>query len=375
MNAGNASARKGLADKYLKPLLGSRYEQARSSAAPGGLSTEKVIEFLDAAKPPSSTGARSIEDLALTMLAGTITADQEIAVSERMSFLNGWLRFVTSASPLFRMRWAALAKSGSSLVNDRDSYALALWRRAVVVPPRGEGGFIDYAEQRWGPWDYYERHFFGWFLGRFDLFKARRLFRASGAAPWFNLILLPPCVALAAYALKDGPNLGRSCWVLGAGAGLLILAGAILRLPPYAYLNSLIPRLAATVGIGYLFLVNAPQVAHYFCALPRWNSLWFAAGMLLLTALAYIMIHIARRVDPPLRPKALLWRSLDLWALAVSYAALGLVGAAPILFSRTVLGAQVAVQPQHLALVAAVALNLGVILQLAWDEKPLTEPL
>ncbi len=374
MNAGNASARKGLADKYLKPLLGSRYEQARSSAAPGGLSTEKVIEYLDAAKPPSSTGAQSIEDLALTMLAGTITGDQEIAVSERMSFLNGWLRFVTSASPLFRMRWAALAKSASSLVNDRDSYALVLWRR-IVTDARGEGDLIEYAEQHWGPWDYYERHFFGWFLGRFNLFDARRMFGAAGAAPWFNLILLPVCLALAAFALQDGPDLERSCWALAAGAVFLAAAGPALRLPPYAYLNSLIPRLAATVGIGYLFLVNAPQVAHYVCVLPRWHSLWFAAAMLLLTALAYIMIHIARRVDPPLRLKTLLWRSLDLWALAVSYAALGLAGAAPILFSRTVLGAQVAVQPQHLALVAAVALNLGVILQLAWDEKPLTEPL
>jgi hypothetical protein len=377
VSAANEARLEGLSERHLEPLLGIRYEDACRSVGPAaGLSTEKVIEYLDATKPHASSGdaARSIEDLALIMLEGTITSDRAVDVSERMSFLNGWLRFVTGNLPLFRMRWAALAKSTCGKVNDRDSYALALWQR-IATDPSGEGGLPTYAKQHWGPWDYYERHFFSWFLGRFDLFKARCMFGASAAAPRLNLILLPVCLALAACALQRGPDVGRSCLALAAGAAFLIAAGCALRLPAYAYLNSLIPRLAATVGIGYLFLVNAPQVARFVCLLPRWRSLWLAAAMLLLTALAYIMIHIARRVDPPLRLRPLLLRSLDLWALAVSYAMLGLVGAAPVLFSTAVMESQVAVQPRHLALVAAVALNLGVILQLAWDEKPLTEPL
>jgi hypothetical protein len=376
VSAAKARGGESLDSKYLKPLLGDRYEEACQSGG-GRLSIEKVIEYLGATRKegvPEGDPPHFVEELALTMLRGTITSDNDIDASGRLQFLSGWIRFVTGDSRLFRMRWAALASSKTKEVSDRDAYALALWQR-IVTDAGGEEGLIAYAERHWGPWDYYERHFFGWFLSRFDLFRAREMFGASRFASRFNWILLPITLGLAVFALHSGPDLERSFLALLAAALFLGGAKLALRLPGFAYLNSLIPRLAATVGIGYLFLINAPQIARFVCLAPRVHSLWLATFLLLLTALAYIMLHIARRVHPALRPKALLWRSLDLWALAVSYSALGLVAAAPELFSPTVLQASVTAQPRHLALVAAIALNLGVVLQLAWDEKPLTEPL
>ena len=352
-----------LHELYLKPLF---RDHADASCPAGAATVESIVQELGA-------GA-GLERLALDLLDGRPMDDPRIGGAAKMKLLNGWLRLMTGDSGLARMRWSALAASRHRELRDRDAYLLALWRR-VENDAAGEGGLVEYARARWCPWEHYERHMFGWFLSRLDVVRAREVFGPSRRARWLDWILLPGALGLAVFALLPGLDPTRSFFALlaaVAGLGLLYLWA---ELPGYAYLASLIPRLAATVGIGYLFLLNAPQIARYVCELPRRGGLWLATGVLVLTALAYVMLHVSRRVHPAPRPAELLRRSLRVLALAVSYAALGLVAAAPVLFSRTVMGATEPIEARHLALVAAIALNLGVVLQLAWDEKPLTEPL
>jgi hypothetical protein len=297
--------------------------------------------------------------------------------TERAELLDSWLRWSQSDAKDSRMRWSFLAESGA--IQDRDGYVLELWRSIA-----NREFLMQHVKQELGSWDHYERHFFGWFLSRFDLRSARGMFSTSRFVAWFNPLLAVVSLLLAGVALYPTPALNTS-FVYLIVIALVFLAGLAMRLPLYVYAHSLSPRLAATVGIGYLFLANAPQVVRIVYESGR-NSrqLWAATLLLLACALFYIMLHIWRRVHPPLRSGALLLRGLDLWALALSYAAIGAMLAGPILFSPSMLyGPTDGIHPprlvaphlHHLALVAAIALNLGVILQLAWDEKPLTEPL
>jgi hypothetical protein len=370
-----------LGEGYLAELLGrDRYESLRAGGGP--LVIERVIKALPVkgGDGSASIGSRRVlATLACDLLEGKPTSDLEIPADQRLSFLNGWLRFVTATSPLARIRWAALAASEWEPLNDRDAYLLQLWKRIVG----GEGGrpadpwrLIDYTERNWGPWSYYERHVFGWFLSRFNFSAARQMFRGSRAAAGFNAVVLAGALGVAALALYRGPSLARSLLLAIMAAALLLGSFRWLGLELYAHFNSLIPRLAATVGIGYLFLMSASQLLGQIQLASPPNRVWFGSGLLLATAYFYIAVHIWRRVHPVLRWSALLRRSLDVWLLAVSYAALGLTLAAPILFGSTAKGALAPeARPEQLALCAAIALNLGVVLQLVWDEKPLTEPL
>jgi hypothetical protein len=142
--------------------------------------------------------------------------------------------------------------------------------------------------------------------------------------------------------------------------------------------------LGAAVGAGYLFLSAAPQIVHVIYGSSRpWWQYSLVTLSLLASAFGYLLFHISRRVYPALRPGELCRRAAAVLSLAIAYASAGLLVAGPLLFSRSVLGVADGrgvfpkdhVHWYHLALCGAVALNLGVILQLAWDEKPLTEPL
>jgi hypothetical protein len=81
-------------------------------------------------------------------------------------------------------------------------------------------------------------------------------------------------------------------------------------------------------------------------------------------------------VAPSLRTSELNARSFAVVAVGIGHAAIGLTLLGPLLFDSVFLGLP-SVHPcaGQLVLTAAVALSLGVALQLVWEEKSLTEPL
>jgi hypothetical protein len=308
----------------------------------------------------------------------------ELSVSrhkeDRALEMDNWLRWGQSDEPESRKRWAWLTEPTQGL--DRDKWVLKLWQtiekdREIRTVIEGEV-----------PWSFYQRHFFGWFLGRFNVQAARAVFvswrwRLAG---WLHYLLALVIVVGTFVSLQWPASPIPSFQVFLALLGFLVVVGFIAArsgLPLYAYFNSLIPRLAAAVGIGYIFLFSAPHLVQMINVLgePTRND-WLTVVALSLAPLLYIMFHIHRRVDPPLKFSSLLRRSSSVLVLAISYSALELLVAAPILFSSSFLcgvtpneGCLPHPNLHHLALCAAIALNLGVVLQLAWDEKPLTEPL
>ena len=285
------------------------------------------------------------------------------------------------------MRWSCLTLDAKM---DRDRYVLDLWR-SIAHPEGPNHGLIDWIEKSHAPWEYYRRHFFGWFLGRFDLGAARAVYADTVLARWLHPLWAALAIALSIVAVGQGWSFATSMLAILGFAGFTFGAGLGFRfrkpsLPLHAYFQSLIPRLGAAVGVGYLFLISTSELVQILDALDRSPAFFIGSSLILtLVSLLYIAFHIARRVHPQPGFGRLLRSSFSVLFLALGYTAIEIVAVGRLLFSPLFLcGAHpdphgpaciIHGEPYRLALCAAIALNLGVILQLAWDEKPLTEPL
>jgi hypothetical protein len=339
--------------------------------------------------PSKSTGPRpfyaahcNINDLARIadeVVVGTFSSPPHGKGDDRRVIAEDWLRWAQSDEPKARLQWAYLNSKGKN----RDDYVLALWS-SISRKGAANRSLRDYIETEHAPWTYYERHFFGWFLSRFNLGAARQVCCEARLAAFLHYAVAGMAVLLTVLFLNLPLRLSTSLRFFLpfslALVALCFLSPKLLKMPYYAYAHSLIPRLAATMAIGYLFLASAPQLVKLIYQSQRepWQF-WTASALFTVAALIYIVLHIARRIHPVPRLPKLFRRGSDLLVLAVAYAAIELWPAAPILFSNSLLfekeGGPLAVQPSKLVFCAVVALNLGVLLQLAWDEKPLTEPL
>ncbi|MCB1035925.1 MAG: hypothetical protein KDD47_19040, partial [Acidobacteria bacterium] len=88
--------------------------------------------------------------------------------------------------------------------------------------------------------------------------------------------------------------------------------------------------------------------------------------------------HCNQRIRPAPAPGRLLARAGTVLLAAAAYALAELVLFRPLLFSCSLLkAAAVTAAPQahQTALIYGVALALGVVLELAWEDRPLTQPL
>lgn len=318
---------------------------------------------------------------------GTVLENPGYDKSHKLSYLHEWLKFTQSESSVAGMRWeylaGQLAQKGEEQVPNRDKFALDLWRK-IVTKGTPEAELVPYVEERWSGWDFYRRHFFGWFLARFNLPAACAVHDDSWLARNLHLLWSGLVILIAAVALAWTRHLNVLVLVLAIIGCATVAGGYVCArreiLPCYAYFHALIPRLGAAIGIGYLFLLSAPHLVKLLD--QSWRKpfhFWLASVVLLVAAFLYIAFHISRRVHPHLRWKHLALRSLSLWLLGFGYSALELLVMAPVLFSSDLVcgtpDCHVNASADRLTLCAAIALNLGVILQLAWDEKPLTEPL
>lgn len=293
--------------------------------------------------------------------------------------VEDWLVWSQGDAPATRRHWLSL--KASRAIPDRDRYVLALWK-SIDRKNGANHAAKKTIEAKSAPWEYYQRHFFGWFLSRFNLPAARKVFADGPLIAGLHYLFFAVSLAAAGISFwwSPVPDLKISLQSLGGVAFLLILGGVFSGIPKYAYIHSLIPRLGAAVGIGYLFLASAPHLVGLIDR-SSWTpaELLLTAAALLAATLLYVPVHISRRVYPPPRWPKLFRLGFDVVALGVGYAALELLLFAPLLFSRSFLcedpECTVSASPARQVLCAAIALILGIVLQLAWDEKPLTEPL
>lgn len=284
---------------------------------------------------------------------------------EAARLLHRWLVWSQSAEPEAAMRWTWLVRKDGL---DRDHEVLALWKAAEA------NRALRQEVETKTLWEHYQAHFFGWFLGRFDLSRARAVYTDHWAAKVLHGVWAVLAIVTAALVLGKPRDFEALLGVFAAFLAVVTVSGLVgEKLPAHAYFHSLVPRLGLAIGIGYLLLLGAPHLVQLVESSPRPEShVWAAVVALLAAAFLFIAVHLSRRVHPRLRWPALVRRSGSLLLLGLGYGALELLVLAPVLFApELVCGAPdcfVHLTRGRLALCAAIALNLGVLLFLAWEQ-------
>jgi hypothetical protein len=319
---------------------------------------------------------RDLEAVALALLDGEIAPVLRKSVGEQtVRTKTGLLRWALSDAPAARSQWEALSRnSQDARLRDRDRYVEALWRTVELGPNDDLRRRLENA----GLIAAYRDALFTWFLRRFDLGAALRLFTDPRRARLLRWGVPPVLAALAGASLALlGLEPGAAPLALFLVA--LALAGFALtarELPPRAGLQALVPRLGAGVALGYLFLAAAPDLVRLLAGWGRPALVqWLVAASIVAATWLYSCLHVLQRVQPVPPRQVLVLRAWSLVWTGLGYTAVGLTFAAPVLFADRFLGTATAPHLHTLVLIASIALALGVVLELAWEEKPLTEPL
>jgi hypothetical protein len=270
--------------------------------------------------------------------------------------------------------WLALKASQKTI--DRDALALAVWEHL-------ETEHAAAIEAQYQSLEYHRRLLFDWLLGRYDLRRARL---AAGAGRWAqqaHWFLLAG--VLATFVLYRSGLFGRhpTPW---AAAACLALYGAVVAVLGVAFrarladraealtlaLHSLVPRLAGAGAVGLVILASSQDLLRVVASTRPW---WLAG--LILAGYGYLLLEMARRVHPLPPPCRLALHGLDVAATALAHAtALALLAEGGL--RKVLAGGEGSYGPFSWSQSAAVAVfvfTIGLVVNLIWAEKPVTEPL
>lgn len=355
-----------------------------------GLPAKKIAELLvrlESGKPPAFGDAvveaftsvpKTEEAQAVDERAGDRPRDEKPNLAPKAVY--GLLRFLTDESES-RGKWqeiSELATAENRTALDRDA---STWRLWGWLEDRGK----SYVTSR-STLLFHRHRIFDWFLGRYDLRRARALFadgRAVRNAHWLLLggLLLAAFAEVTRWggdAAGPGPILARPA-VLAVTVTYLVVtswlahrfrqqeAGRIEAITLAG--QSLIPRLAGASAAGVVILASSEELARFVIAgAGPWRL-----ALLVGASLLYLLLEMSRRIHPVPRLGRLLLHGLDVSATAFAHSlALALVtGPGLVLIAETG-------QPLtglSLLNLAAVLFAIGLVVNLIWAEQPITQPL
>lgn len=322
-------------------------------------------------------------ELANAVLAGKCF-NRDGSDEEKSNFYNlfhEWLRWVLSDEPSTNAWWHWIAEKKDDDIRDRDRYIIELWHSMG----NGVNQFVKLQiTANLTSWSYYQNFFFNWFLNRFNIVNARAVFNNNLFSRFFHIplvIWILVCVAWF-FQFSDQTRLDWLLSITGVLMGFTV-SNALAWIKPVYFLQSLIPRLAVTTGIGYLFLLSVPDLLKTIYRSSQLVSIEWEIGIFagfILIVFFYMSQVLQRRI----RPRLSLWRTYaragHLLIVGIAYSAIGLLLTVPVIFNTPFLDPQFLKDnspnnPMYLLITAAIALVLGTILQLVWDDKPVTEPL
>ncbi|MBI2841708.1 MAG: hypothetical protein HYX75_25620 [Acidobacteria bacterium] len=209
----------------------------------------------------------------------------------------------------------------------------------------------------------HRRIMFGWFVEHYDVPRARAIYASGWPVRhfhWFLLaLLLANLFTLSAWWLAL-LSYGISCM-------LFLVKGRPSQISPIESVQSLVPRLAGAVAVGYLFLVASDSFTKYLSEQSRWRVGSACLGI----AALYLVLEMGHRLRPMPRLGVVLSRALDTLCIGACHAiALVIISSR---FLSTIVDGQVSMS---LSLVwAAVVLLIGLVLNVFWAEEPVTRPL
>ncbi len=212
-------------------------------------------------------------------------------------------------------------------------------------------------------WAYYQDHFFYWFLRRYRLDYARQVYGFCSDGAWLvpMIMLLFPLLGL--WMFSSGV-----AWLLPvAGYFMILLMMHCCGVPWLNAIQSLIPRLAATALVGFLFLLTADSVVEQVLKPPPCLLLFYSAVVVLIST-GYLMLEIAHRLEHGVPQTSLMKRAGMVVVTGFSHSTLIVLLGYPLL---------TAIEPDFSTLLLLVSINMGIgiILNNVWEENPVTEPL
>lgn len=267
--------------------------------------------------------------------------------------------------------WETVAAAAPAI--DRDARVLAVWKKVA------NDDWHELGSETW-PLRYYEDKLYDWFLSRFDPGKAREVVRSGLWPRQAHGVLLALVLGLLVLAHFYASS-ARWLWlsVPAAYVAILLCLGWTFARPsqgPKAdrtfvegfllAANSLAPRLGAAVLVG---LVGVGS----FSSVPRWGSAGpgLAASVAVLVAGGlYLAVQMARKVQP--RGRGLLRRWWAVGACGLSHSlALTAVG----LTALRQIAHQTDAATAEIFSWAVWSLAMGLVLNVIWDETPVTQAL
>lgn len=273
---------------------------------------------------------------------------------------------------LSRPYWRRLAMVAPSI--DKDEAVFALWRHL-----RGKLEGDNQLQRLVGPIEEHDRILCQWFLRRYDLTHARRIYRDSWLIGRIELVLLALLLIIVlggTYGLTgSGMRVGWQFSLLPSLAYLFV-AWALyhgMKGSLFPTVQGLVPRLAGACAVGGLGFLTAQGFR--FFLLDSGIKAAFASAAL---AALYLLIEVERKMYPHPRLGVLVGRAGSALAIGVCHAVAISIMMLPIL--------QALIGPEHgglpsrplavqLANAAGFILLVGIILNIMWAEEPLTEPL
>ncbi len=258
---------------------------------------------------------------------------------------------------------------------DRDESILKLWFKVRLADLKKLQGELWSAR-------YYEDRLFVWYLSRFDPGKARELLRRrhQPVAAHFVLGLLLALVCVALPCLWLCAPWSPAVAAVACYALILLLLPRFLsdhhdkdKRRSYSELlvlaaQSLVPRLGAAVIVGWIAVAS-------FAEVPRWGaSGWGLVGtaVVLVISALYLALLIARKVQPRTAGLMRRWAAVGSCGLAHAIA-VALVG---LTVAHTVQPQDwPAPSPGEVISWAVWSLAVGLVLNVIWDETPVTKPL
>ncbi len=295
-----------------------------------------------------------------------------------------WLKWVQSDEKATKIWWEWITTT-NKLGKDKDDYILELWNS--VDSENGKNKFVrEYLLTREFPWSYYKRHFFNWFLERFHVVNARKIFTNSKFVPYLHIPLSVLSIFLTViFFIIEKGNINVCHWLVFCLIFILLFltSGMLSGISPYYFFQSLIPRIGITTGVGYLYLFSAAGLVRPIYSSKFNNIEYTILGLVIIIAIMlYIIGLMCRRVHPNMKFVTALERSIHLITSALMFSAIGLFLCAPIFFSSSFLSTLnmtksdcIPLRFGQLFILSTIALAIGVILQLVWEDKPVTEPL
>lgn len=294
---------------------------------------------------------------------------------------QSFLKWLQSENPDSTAWWHWIHKN-QKLFPKRDEYIISLWKsidRPIRID-RDNSELKQKVDKLLTHWSYYQNHFFHWFLGRYHIPYARNVFTDHKVITNFHLwFWLFPLAIILNYYLVFYHSAGS--YIGSIGALFILSLVSVLAAKCWGnigtlyFIHSMVPRLGATIAIGYFFLLSVPDFVEkiYDNSLdPLFQIL--GSVILILFVLGFIFLNIQKRVKPLLNCRELAVRTLDIFAIAATYAMIGL-----LVFERVFF---ITFDPDiskpcfsQLFFFASISLAIGVIFQLIWEEKPVTEPL